>query len=185
LQPPDHFLVLDPDPLFREILVAELHEATGFRVASADMKDCADRSLLFGAVPVALYGQAEVVTAALPPKLACLLIRTRSVPEVLQGEKPPQVDELITVVSHWPPFLQYARSILAAVKLDLTAVNFRDAREPGWQKGLRASSFVITDAATAAQVPPGVRCRVFRVTADASLAELRSYVEKFLLRPAI
>jgi hypothetical protein len=30
-----------------------------------------------------------------------------------------------------------------------------------------------------------VRCRVFRVTADASLAELRSYVEKFLLRPAI
>jgi DNA-binding transcriptional regulator YhcF (GntR family) len=185
LQPPDHFLVLDPDPLFREILVAELHEATGFRVASADMKDCADRSLLFGAVPVALYGQAEVVTAALPPKLACLLIRTRSVPEVLQGEKPPQVDELITVVYHWPPFLQYARSILAAVKLDLTAVNFRDAREPGWQKGLRASSFVITDAATAAQVPPGVRCRVFRVTADASLAELRSYVEKFLLRPAI
>lgn len=183
LQPPDHFLVIDPDPLFRDILVAEIHEATGFRVASTSVEACADRSVLFGAVPVALYGQAEIVTAALPPKLACLLIRTRSVPEVLQGEKPPQVDELITVASQWPPFLQYARSILGAVKLDLTAVNFKDARESGWQKGLRASSFVITDAATAAQVPPGVRCRVFRVIADASLAELCNYVEKFLLRP--
>lgn len=182
LQPPDHFLVIDPDPLFREILVAEIREATGFRVASAAVEACADRSVLFGAVPVALYGQAELVTAALPPKLACLLIRTRSIPEVLQGEKPPRVDELITVVSAWPPFLHYARSILAAVKLDPQALNFRDAREPGWQKGLRASSFVITDAATATQIPPGIRCRVFRVTADASIAELRHYVDKFLIR---
>src|SRR5262245_5337078 len=41
LQPPDHFLVLDPDPLFRDILVAEIKEATGFRVAGASLKDCA------------------------------------------------------------------------------------------------------------------------------------------------
>jgi DNA-binding transcriptional regulator YhcF (GntR family) len=185
LQPPDHFLVLDPDPQLREILVAEIKEATGFRVRSASLKDCEDRSLLFGAVPVALYGQAELVTAVLPPKIACLLIRTRSVTETLHGEQPPKLDELITVVSHWPAFLHYARSILAAVKLDPHALNFRDAREPDWQKGLRASSIVITDAATAAKIPHPVRCRVFRVIADQSLAELRHYVEKFLVRPPV
>ncbi len=182
LQPPDHFLVIDPDPHFREILVAEIKEGTGFRVVSAGPQECEDRSILVGAVPVALYGQAEMATAALPAKLTCLLIHTRSVPEALKGQKPPAADELITVVSHWPAFLQFARTVLAAVKLDPDAINFRDAREPDWQKGLRASSFVITDAATAALIPPGVRCRIFRVIADASLAELRQYVEKFLIR---
>ncbi|MBI1760102.1 MAG: GntR family transcriptional regulator [Acidobacteria bacterium] len=184
LQPPDHFLVIDPDPHFRAILVAEIKEATGFRVASASPQECEDRSILFGAVPVALYGQAEMATAALPAKLSCLLIHTRSVPEALKGETPPKADELITVASHWPAFLLYARSVLAAVKLDPDAINYRDAREPDWQKGLRASSFVITDAATAALIPPGVRCRIFRVIADSSLTELRQYVEKFLVRPA-
>jgi hypothetical protein len=48
---------------------------------------------------------------------------------------------------------------------------------------MRASSFVITDAATAIRVPPGIRVRVFRIIADLSLTELRNYVDKFLTRP--
>jgi GntR family transcriptional regulator len=180
LQPPDHFLVIDPDPDLREILIAEIKEATGFRVEGASVEDCANRSILIGAVPVALYGQAELVTAALPPKMACLLVHTRSVPETLKDEKRPLEDDLITVVSYWPAFLNYARSVLAAVKIDPDALSFHNAREKGWQKGLRASSFVITDAATAAQMPSGIRIRIFRIIADSSLAELRNYVEKFL-----
>jgi|GEM_PF-430625 len=154
LQPPDHFLVIDPDPDFRAILMAEIKGATGFRVAGASVEECANRGPLIGAVPVALYGQAELVSAALPPKAACLLIRTRSVPEALQGERPPAPDDLIAVVSRWPAFLQYARTVLAAVKVDPDALSLRDTREPGWQKGLRASSVIITDAATMEQMPP-------------------------------
>lgn len=180
LQPPDHFLVIDPDPEFREILIAEIRNATGFRTQGASIEDCANRGNLVGAVPVALYGQAEIVTAALPPKVACLLIRTRSVTETLKGETPPSIEELITVVSSWPTFLNYGRSMLAAVKVDPDALDFRDARQKGWQKGLRSSSFVITDAATATQIPPGIRTRIFQIISDASLAELRNYVEKFL-----
>lgn len=184
LQPPDHFLVIDPNPHFREILVAEIKEATGFRVEGANVGDCANHGILVGAVPVALYGQAEVVAAALPPKMACLLIRTRSVPETLKDEKRPSESDLITVVSHWPDFLHYAHSVLAAVNVDPDSLSFRDTSEKGWERGLRASSFVITDAATAARVPPGIRVRVFRIIADSSLAELRSYVEKFLTKPS-
>jgi GntR family transcriptional regulator len=184
LQPPDHFLVIDPDPDFREILMAEIREASGFRVAGAGIEDCANRSLLVGAVPVALFGQAEVVAAALPPKLACLLVHTRSLPETLKDEKRPSESDLITVVSHWPAFLNYAHSVLAAVKIDPDSLSFHNTSEKGWQKGLRASSFVITDAATAAQIPAGIRVRIFRVIADSSLAELHNYVEKFLTTQA-
>src|SRR5262245_2283690 len=110
LQPPDHFLVIDPDPEFRAILIAELKAGVKFRVSGASVKDCANRSLLVGAVPVALYGQAESVTAVLPAKTSCLLIHTRSVPEALKGEKMPSPEELIIVVSRWPAFLQYAHA---------------------------------------------------------------------------
>jgi len=184
LQPPDHFLVIDPNPDFRAVLMAEIKAATGFRVEGASVDDCANHSLLVGAVPVALYGQAEVVAAVLPPKMACLLIRTRSVPETLKDEKRPSENDLITVVSHWPDFLHFAHSVLAAVSVDPDSLSFRNTSEKGWERGLRASSFVITDAATAARVPPGIRVRVFRIIADSSLAELRNYVEKFLTRPA-
>lgn len=182
LQPPDHFLVIDPNPDFREILVAEIQAATGFRVEGASVSDCANHSILVGAIPVALYGQAEIVAAALPPKMACLLIRTRSISETLKDEKRPSESELITVASHWPDFLRYAHSVLAAVNVDPDSLNFRNASEKGWEKGLRASAFVIADAATATRVPPGIRVRVFRVIADLSLTELRNYVDKFLTR---
>jgi GntR family transcriptional regulator len=184
LQPPDHFLVIEPNSEFRSVLMAEIKAATGFRVEGASADDCANHGVLVGAIPVALYGQAEVVAAALPPKMACLLIRTRSVPETLKDEKRPSVSDLITVVSHWPDFLHFAHSVLAAVNIDPDSLSFRNTGEKGWERGLRASSFVITDAATATQVPPGIRVRVFRVIADSSLAELRNYVEKFLTRPA-
>src|SRR5689334_20432449 len=75
LQPPDRFLVIDPDPEFRNILIAEIKAATGFRVEGIGIEDCAHRAHLTGAVPVTLYGHAEAVAAALPPKMACLLIR--------------------------------------------------------------------------------------------------------------
>jgi DNA-binding transcriptional regulator YhcF (GntR family) len=180
LQPPDHFLVIDPDQEFRSILITELRAALEFRVEGASLADCANRSTLVGSIPVALYGQAEMITAVLPDKMSCLLIHTRSVPETLKGEKMPSKDDLIIIVSRWPAFLQYAHSMLSALKIDPDSLNFRDAREPDWQKGLRAGTFVITDAATAEQIPASVRVRVFRIIADSSLAELRHYVEKFL-----
>jgi len=183
LQPPDHFLVIDPDPDLRAVLMAEIKAAADFRVDGAGVDDCANRGILVGAIPVALHVMAEVVTAALPPKMACLLIRTRSAPETLKDEVRPSESDLITVVSHWPDFLHYAHSVLAAVKIDPDTLSFRNTAEKGWERGLRASSFVITDAATAARMPSGVRVRVFRVIADSSLSELRHYVERFLTRP--
>src|SRR5262245_39805323 len=170
VQPPDHFLVIEPDGEFREILIAELRSAIKYRVVGASIEDCARRSLLLGAVPVALYGKAEAVTAALPSKTTCLLVHTRSVPETLKGESRPSPDDLIIVVSRWPAFLQYAHSVLSATKVDPGSLSFRDARELQWQKGLRAGAYVITDTATDEKIPPGVRVRVIRIISDTSLS---------------
>ncbi|HSQ19789.1 MAG TPA: GntR family transcriptional regulator [Blastocatellia bacterium] len=181
-QPPDHFLVIEPDEEMRNILIAEIEQATGFRVDGADLDGCSRPEVLAGAAAVAMYGQAEPVRAALPPDASCLLLRLRSVPGSIAGQERPSADSLITVVSRWPDFLKWARTILVATALDPEAMSFRDARERGWQKGLASSAMVITDALTATHLPSGCRTRVFRIIADASLDELRNFKE-FLAKP--
>lgn len=174
-QPPDHFLVIEPDEEMRAILVAEIKEATGFPVTGAGLDECSRREVLAGAAPLAMYGQAELVRAALPSRASCTLLRLRSVPSVIQGQERPAADALVTVVSRWPDFLKWAHTILVAAAIDPDAMSFRDAREPGWQKGLKSSAMVITDALTATLISPGCRTRVFRIIADSSIEELINF----------
>jgi GntR family transcriptional regulator len=183
-QPPDHFLVIEPDEEMRSILIAEIKQATSFRVAGVGIEECSRPEVLAGAAAVAMYGQADGVRAALPPDASCLLLRLRSVPGSIAGQERPSADALVTVVSRWPDFLKWARTILVAAALDPDAMSFRDAREPGWQKGLKSSAMVITDALTATQLPAGCRTRVFRIIADSSLDELRNF-KQFLATPLV
>lgn len=183
LELPDHFLIIEPDNEMRHILAVEIEEATGFPVMGVDPDQLkAKPEWLVGAAPVAMYGQAEDVRALLPPDTECLLLHSRSVPESLQGQQPPAPGSLIAVVSRWPEFLRWSRTILVAVGIDPDSISFRDAREPGWQRGLRSSAFVITDALTVRTLPAGCDARVFRIIADSSVQELRRFVEQFLHR---
>jgi len=196
LQPPDHFLVIEPDGELRRILIKEIEAATGVRTLGVSPDDCAntrrisapdgDRSeatasadVLTGAAPVTLYSQLERVRAVLPHDTDLLTLRARSVAESLQGETAPSANALIAIISSWPEFLRWARAILVAAGLDVDALSFRDARERGWDKGLRSTAFVITESVTAGKLPAGVTARVFRIISDDSLAELRAYVERF------
>ena len=182
LEPPDHFLVIEPDAELRAILCAEIGEATNFTVRGCAPDEIARSGLPAGAAAVTLFNHAEEVRQLLPPDTNLLVLHSRSVPDSLTGQERPAPDALITVVSRWPELLRWARTILVAAGLDPAALNFRDARSPGWQKGLAASSLLITDALTAQQLPraDSVDVRVFRVVADSSLAELRAFVEDFL-----
>src|SRR5207253_9673894 len=51
LQPPDHVLVIEPNPQLRAILVAEIQQKTDISVKGASEQDCATRDLLVGAMP--------------------------------------------------------------------------------------------------------------------------------------
>jgi len=176
-QPPDHFLVLEPDEELRNILIAEIKEATGFRVEGAALDESLRAEVLAGAAPVAMYGHAEKVAATLPPTTSCVLLRLRSVPGSIAGQERPSADSLVSIVSRWPDFLKWAHTILVAAAIDPNAMSFRDAREEGWKKGLKSSGMVITDSLTATRLPPGCQARVFRIIADSSLDELRHFKE--------
>jgi len=181
LQPPDHFLVIEPDPALREILVAEVEEATGIKVTGVEPGEVEESNVLTGAMPLVFYSNYEKVRARLPPETDLIALHSRSVPGSLQGQKKPSPDAITVVVSHWPEFLRSSRTVLIAAGLHPDTLSFRDARERGWKKGLRSATLVITDSLTARKLPAAISdVRVFRVISDSSIAELRSYVEQFL-----
>jgi DNA-binding transcriptional regulator YhcF (GntR family) len=182
-QPPDHFLVIEPDAEMRNVLIAEIEEATGFRAMGSSIRDCTPEALS-GAAPVAMYGVAEQVRAALPPEVSCLYLKLRSVHASMAGQERPSSDSLVTVVSRWPEFLKWAHTVLVAAAIDPDALSLRDAREQGWQKGLAQSALVITDALTARILPRGCPARVFRIIADSSIEELIKLKNSYQRLPA-
>ena len=169
---------MEPDSELRLILAAEIEKATGAPVKGIDPGDCTGSDLA-GAVPVVMYGQAERARDLLPAGTDVIVLRSHSVPASMVGQKLPPSDALIGVVSRWPEFLRRARTILVAAGLHPDVLSFRDARESGWQKGLHSTAFVISDSRMAGKIPKDCNLRVFSIISEASIAELRGYVELF------
>ena len=180
LQPPDHFLVIEPDEELRRIAVAEIECAVTLPVAGAALQPA--REMLEGAIAVALPSKADAVRQALPAGTELVALQLRSVPSSLDAWLPAPADVLIAVASHWPGFLKSARTMLIAAGFASESLVFRDAREPGWHEGLKQMAAIVCDSATAAEAPKGCRVIAFPLVAESSLEELRRY-EKFLMDP--
>lgn len=155
--------LIEPEPELCGILTAELREHMALPVTAG---------VLEGSAAVALMSRGHL----LPPGVPHHLLRMRSVPEYLQGQTRPAPDALVGVASASPEILRRIRTILAAAGLDPEALEFRDARETGWRRGLSACQFVITDVVTARRLPANCTARVFRVVSDGSIAELRRFL---------
>jgi GntR family transcriptional regulator len=155
--------LIEPEPELCGILTAELREHIALPVTAG---------VLEGSAAVALMSRGHL----LPPGVPHHLLRMRSVPEYLQGQTRPAPDALVGVASASPEILRRIRTILAAAGLDPEALEFRDARETGWRRGLSACQFVITDVVTARRLPANCTARVFRVVSDGSIAELRRFL---------
>ena len=78
------------------------------------------------------------------------------------------------MVSRWPDFLHWARTVLTAVGMDDEVLDLRDARQEGWERGLSSRTLIVTDSLLADRLPSGCRPRVFEIIADESIAELRA-----------
>lgn len=175
LQRPDHFLLLEPDPELREILMAEIAAVTKVKVKGAGPTDVE----MTGAAPLVLYGHMSEFGDWLKPETDLLVLHSASVVESMRGQTRPSRDALVAIVSRWPEFLRWARTMLVAAGLDADALSFRDARERDWEKGLRSATFVITDSLMAPRIPAGCEVKQFRVLSESSLKEIRDYAEKF------
>jgi len=177
MQRPDHFVLLEPDPELREILVAEIAAATKVKVKGVGPDEV--DGVLTGAVPVVLYGHMAQFADRIKPEADVLVLHSASVVESMRGQTRPPPDALVAVVSRWPEFLRWARTMLVAAGLDADALSFRDARERNWEKGLRSAAIVITDSLMQPRIPAGCEVKLFRVLAESSLGEIRAYAEKF------
>src|SRR5258705_6250872 len=181
LQPPDHFLLIEPDTELRDILIAEIKQATNVKVKGIGIEEFESLIALTGGVPVVLFGHADQVRASLKPESDLLVLHSASVAESMRGQRPPSADALVSIVSRWRAFLRWSRTMLVAAGLEADALSFHDASQRGWEKGLRSAVFVITDSLMAPKIPAGCETRTFRVIADSSLKGLRDYAELFLV----
>ncbi len=184
LQPPDHFVLIEPDEELRRIVTAEMQQAVTFPVGRCGLEDCARPGVLDGAIPAALPSKVKAVRQALPAGSELLALQIRSVPSSLAGWLPAPPGALVGVASRWPDFLQRARTMLAAAGFDPDSLLLRDARKPNWQRGLEQTAAVVCDSVTAKDLPPRCYAIVFPLLAEPSLEELRRY-EEFVRAPLL
>ena len=182
LQPPDHFLLIEPDDELRRIVASEMQQAAGWPVQGCDLADLP--VALDGAIAVALPNRSSAVKQALPAGSDLLTLEFRSVPASLAGWLPAPSAALVGIASRWPNFLKIARTMLIAAGFPPDALIPRDAREPNWQRGLKQTAAVVCDSLTATGLPAGCRAIPFSLLSESSVAELKRYVE-FIHQPIL
>jgi GntR family transcriptional regulator len=180
LQPPDHFLLIEPDEELRRILAAEIAQAVTFPVQSCAPQDCPKSP--DGGIAVALPNREATARKLLPEGTELVTLQVRSVPASLSGWLPAPASALVGVASRWPEFLKLARAVLNAAGFHPDSLVFRDAREANWRRGLKQTAAVVCDSLTAAELPEGCRAIPFSLLSESSVAELRHY-EEFIRHP--
>jgi hypothetical protein len=184
LQPPGHFLLIEPDEELRRILTVEMQRAVTLPVKSRGLQDSKLSRELEGAIPVTLAGKGKIVRQELPEGSELLTLQVRSVQASLAGWLPAPPSVLVGIASRWPGFLKLARTMLAAAGFHPDSLLFRDARKPNWQRGLKETRVVVCDQVTASELPKTFRAVPFSLVSEASLAELQRY-EQFVRSPLV
>ena len=182
MQPPDHFLLIEPDGDLREIVIAEMQAALTFDVRGCDLDECKEPGALSGAIPVVLPSKAEKVRRLLPEESELLVLQVRSAGKSLAVAPVARAELLVGIASRWPGFVQSAKTMLVAAGFEADSLVLRDARKPGWEKALLQTAGVVCDALTAQRLPKACRAFPFSLLSEASLDELRRY-EAFVTSP--
>lgn len=180
LQPPDHFLLIEPDEELREILRSEMEQALSFPVKCCGIDNCPKS--VEGTIPVMLPNREAAARKLLAPGAEAVILQVRSVPASLTGYLPAPTGALVGIASRWPEFLKVARAMLTAAGFHPDGMVFRNAREANWQRGLKETAAVVCDSVTATALPAGCRAIPFLLLSDPSIAELRRQVE-FVRQP--
>ena len=177
--PPDHFLLVEPDPDAREILLTEIRQSTNWPATGISLEQASDPRVIAGAVPLCRPSKTKAVRALLPMGVELITLQIRSANKWLDPELPALKGQLIGVVSNWIDFREIAQTMLGAAGVDPELLVMRNPKRPRWQRGLEQTGAVICDALTATTrpMPKGPRIFVFSVLADAARVELRQLSE--------
>lgn len=180
LQPPDHFLLIEPDEQLAQIISAEIRTVVAVPVRSCTPGEY--RQQADGAVPMTVSFTEKFLRDVLPPHLDLVVLQLRSAGESLASHLPASITALVGIASAWQPFLKNARTMLIAAGFDPNSLVLRDASRPNWRRGLKQTAVTICDTLTAKQLNGNCRTITFPLLADSSLQELREH-QRFIQDP--
>jgi len=187
LAPPARWLVIEPDPELRRIVIHEMEQALALPVAGCAFEDCATKEVLDRSLPVVLPSKAAAVRKLLPAATALTVLEVHpvgpSLQDHLQRYMPAKAGLLVGVASRWSEFQRIARTMLIAAGIAPECLIVRDPARPGWKRGLDATAGVVCDAVTALELPPGVFPLCFTLLNEPTLAELRKQEQPAAANP--
>ena len=177
-EPPARWLLIEPDPELRRIVMFEMEEGLALPVTGCSPDECCRHDRLERSLPAVLPSKAAGVRQLLPAGTDLTVLQVQPVsPELqahLQRYLPEHSKDLIGIASRWSEFQRIGRTLLIAIGLSPESLVVCDATRPGWKRGLETTSGVVCDAATARELPPRCFPLVFRLLGDVSFQHLRA-----------
>jgi DNA-binding transcriptional regulator YhcF (GntR family) len=187
LEPPARWLVIDPDPELKRIVICEMEEKLSLPVIGCGFEDCVTPGVLDGSMPAVLPSKAAAVRKLLPAGKELVTLQIHPVSPELQSYllryKARQSSDLIGIASRWREFQRIAQTMLVAAGFAPECLLVRDATKPGWKRGLDTTVAVVCDAAIEHDLPAGSRAIVFRLLSESALSDLRKREEAVLTAP--
>ncbi len=183
VQPPDHFLLIEPDHELASITLAEMQQRLTFPVQTCAPEDCHD-STFEGAIPLVLSIKSKIVREEVPRNRDLVTLHLRSAADSLAPYLPVPSTALVGIASRWTPFLKTARTMLIAAGFHPDCLLLRDPSKANWRRGINQASAIICDSLTAQSLEGKTRVLTFPLLAESSLQELQEY-EQFIRGPLV
>lgn len=178
LEPPSRWLIIEPDPELRRIVMHEMEQALTLPMEGCAPEHCAEPAMLEGSMAVVLPSKAAMVRKLLPAGTELTTLQVHPVAAELQvylkRYLPEHATDLIGIASRWSEFQRIGRTMLIAAGMAPESLVVRDATRPGWKRGLDATAGVVCDSVTALELPAGVFPMRFTLLDADSVAPLRA-----------
>jgi DNA-binding transcriptional regulator YhcF (GntR family) len=181
LEPPARWLLIEPDPELRRIVICEMEQTLSLPVTGCSPDECCTPGMLDASMTAVLPSKAVAVRKLLPPGTELTTLQVHPVTAELQSHlqryMPAHSTDLVAIASHWTDFQRIAQTMLIAAGFAPECLLISDATQPGWKLRLGSASAVVCDTVTASELPPTAHAIVFRLLGETSLAALRSREE--------
>ena len=178
LEPPARWLVIEPDPELRSIVIHEMGQALALPVTGCAPGECGKAELVDGAIAAVLPSKAAAVRKLLPAGTELTVLPVRPVAPSMERWLPAPPGVLVGIASRWEEFQRVARTMLIAAGLAPESLIVCDARHAGWKRGLEATVGVVCDSLTATELPRGVFALRYALLDDAALNDLRKLEQR-------
>jgi DNA-binding transcriptional regulator YhcF (GntR family) len=176
--PVDHLLLVEEDVKLAQILMTELNALTTMPVKVLAPEACrGDRERLAGAAPLCRPSRKVMVQEAIGVGVELMVLPINSALTWLAPLVSATPGHLIAVVSHWPEFVETARTMLLAAGVAGDALLSITADDAEQTRGLAGVSAIVCDVYTAsrAELPKKPKRFVFPLLAESAKEMLRPF----------